>query len=267
MSAQYLIRFDDICPTMNWSVWERVEEALLAARVKPILAIVPDNQHPALKAAASNQEFWEVVRRWQERGWTIGLHGYQHLLLTQSGGILKLNDWSEFSGLPLDEQRSRLQLALNIFRREKVEPEVWVAPGHSFDDTTLQVLNEIGIRQLSDGFSPYPYCDARGIIWVPQQLWRFRKMPFGVWTVCLHVNRWDSTDLKRFCSNLSEFQAGLTDWRAVVLRYQNRKRRLLDSVFSHIYPAALRLRSRLANRQTQNETPERPTSAYKSGKW
>lgn len=43
-------------------------------------------------------------------------------------------------------------------------------------------------------FSLYPYRDARGIMWVPQQLWRFRKMLFGIWTICLHVNRWDSTE-------------------------------------------------------------------------
>ena len=121
-------------------------------------------------------------------------------------------------------------------------------PGHSFDEATLQAVSDVGITQLSDGFSLHPYRDARGIMWVPQQPWRFRKMLFGVWTMCLHVNRWDSTDLERFRSNLGEFQARLTDWQAVVLRYQNRKHRPLDSIFSSVYPAALRLRIRLANR-------------------
>ena len=49
MSAKYLVRFDDICPTMNWSVWEAVEEVLVEADIKPILAVIPDNQDDHLK--------------------------------------------------------------------------------------------------------------------------------------------------------------------------------------------------------------------------
>ena len=138
MGAQYLIRFDDICNTMNWPVWEQVEQLLLRFCVKPILAVVPDNQDPNLRAGAPDTTFWDRVRVWQTRGWTIGLHGYQHLQVTRDGGILNLNQWSEFSGLPLPEQRSKLRRAQEMFEREGVTPEVWVAPGHSFDATKHQ---------------------------------------------------------------------------------------------------------------------------------
>ncbi len=46
MKARYLIRFDDICPTMNWTIWEQVEQVLRTYHVQPILAVVPDNQDP-----------------------------------------------------------------------------------------------------------------------------------------------------------------------------------------------------------------------------
>src|SRR5215469_15120577 len=114
MTAKYLVRFDDICPTMNWDIWVRVEKVLLESGIRPILAVVPDNQDPKLHAAAPNSEFWARVRTWQARGWTIGLHGYQHLKATHDGGILNLNQWSEFSGLPFDEQKSKLQRAHDI---------------------------------------------------------------------------------------------------------------------------------------------------------
>src|SRR5215469_15652864 len=107
--AQYLIRFDDICPTMNWSVWNEVEQILVSAGVKPILAVVPDNQDPQLSVCEPKALFWDEVRRWQKRGWTIGLHGYQHLPVVQNGGILNLNQWSEFSGLGFHEQLAKLQ--------------------------------------------------------------------------------------------------------------------------------------------------------------
>jgi predicted deacetylase len=251
MSAQYLVRFDDICPTMNWSIWERVEEKLVGAGIKPILAVVPDNQDPTLRAAKPNMDFWDRVRAWQMRGWTIGLHGYQHVYSTRNGGILQFNQFSEFSGLTFNEQISKLQRARDILKRERVHPELWVAPAHSFDVITLRALNEIGIRYLSDGFSLYPYRDSTGIMWVPQQLWHFRKMPFGIWTVCLHLNRWTLTDVDRFHSNLQEFGAVLTDWRSVVSQYEGRRRSPVDYLFSKTYPTAQRARYRLAQIRLQ----------------
>ena len=251
MSARYLLRFDDVCPTMNWSVWDRVEEILLGAGVKPILAIVPDNQHPELRAAEPSPNFWGRVREWQKRGWTLGLHGHQHLLHTSSGGILRLSKRSEFSNLLFDEQKSALRLALSIFEREGVIARVWVAPWHSFDAATLRALLELGIRQLSDGFSLYPFRDPGGMLWVPQQLWHFRRMPFGIWTICLHPNRWSAEDLDRFRSSVEEFRTALTDWQSVTSRYEHRKRTLLDSVFSNAYPRALKIRVSMKDQQDQ----------------
>ena len=48
MAARYLIRFDDLCPSMNWTVWCEVESILQAAGIKPLLAVVPDNADPQL---------------------------------------------------------------------------------------------------------------------------------------------------------------------------------------------------------------------------
>ena len=36
MTAQYLIRFDDICPTMNWAIWSRIEAVLLESLLQPL---------------------------------------------------------------------------------------------------------------------------------------------------------------------------------------------------------------------------------------
>lgn len=239
MSAKYLIRFDDVCPTMNWSVWSEVEHILADSCVKPVLAVVPDNRHPQLEAAAPNPQFWSAVRSWQQRGWTIGLHGYQHLASTEDGGILNVNPWSEFSGLSFEEQASKVRRALEIFEGYGVRPELWIAPAHSFDAITLRILRNAGIHCLSDGFSLYPYRDTCGTIWVPQQLWRVRKMPFGVWTVCLHVNRWDTADINRFRSELQQIASGLTNWKSVISLYRDRRRSLSDRVFSKTYPAAM----------------------------
>src|SRR2546426_9681470 len=240
MSAHYLIRFDDLCPTMNWGIWELVEDILLELRVKPILAIVPDNHDEKLRVSKPNLSFWDKVRAWQARGWTIGLHGYQHLYVTRDAGVLGVNRSSEFSGLSYAEQKSKLRQALDVFERERVVPDLWVAPGHSFDRTTTQALFELGIRRLSDGFSLYPYLDCGGMMWVPQQLWRFRRMPFGLWTVCLHLNSWTAAEISRFRLELSRFAGALTDWPSTVAAYRSRKRNTLDSLFSRTYRIALK---------------------------
>src|SRR5437762_14036332 len=97
MRAQYLIRFDDCCPTMNWPVWVEVERALLEFDVKPIMSVVPDNRDRELEVNEPNRDFWSEVRGWQQRGWTIGLHGYQHRYVTRDAGVVGIHKYSEFS--------------------------------------------------------------------------------------------------------------------------------------------------------------------------
>src|SRR5437762_2289395 len=76
--ARYLVRFDDICPGMNWPMWREIEKVLADADVRPMLAVVPANEDAHLDVGPREPRFWELVRGWQARGWTIGLHGYQH---------------------------------------------------------------------------------------------------------------------------------------------------------------------------------------------
>lgn len=238
--ARYLIRFDDICPTMNWSVWRKVEEILDRFQVKPILAVVPDNQDEKLRVCASNEAFWNEVRGWQARAWTIGLHGYQHLYGTRNAGLIGINKFSEFSGLSYTEQQSKLRQALNIFERERIVADIWVAPAHSFDRTTLAALRDLGVRRVSDGFSLYPHLDSSGMVWIPQQLWRFRKMPFGLWTICFHLNAWTAEDIAQFGLQVQEFAGELTDCSSVVTTYQHRSRNAFDSIFSRAYQASVK---------------------------
>jgi predicted deacetylase len=248
--AQYLLRFEDICPTMDWSVWKQVEEILVQFKVKPLLAVIPDNQNENLRVRGPNKAFWDEVRGWQARGWTIGLHGYQHLYTTRDAGLMGINKFSEFSGLSYAEQTLKLQRALDIFERERVIADLWVAPGHSFDGTTLQALSDLGVRRLSDGFSLYPHLDSRGMMWIPQQLWRFRKMPFGVWTVCFHVNRWTGEDIALFRSELQRFVAVITDCSSVVATYRDRRSNAFDSIFFRMYQASVKGRKWLRERNS-----------------
>jgi predicted deacetylase len=243
MRAHYLVRFDDICPTMNWEMWSRIEKVLLAQNIKPILAVIPDNQDEKLRVALANSSFWEEVRKWQGWGWTIGLHGYQHRFVTEEAGIVGIQPRSEFAGVPPAEQEEKLRRAVEIFRTNGVQPEVWIAPAHSFDWNTVAALQKLGIITISDGFAVAPHTDSRGLLWVPQQLWRFRWRPLGVWTVCYHHNGWTSSQFAQFLSDVSGGGAAITDLPAVSAKYRRRRQTLLDGAYARAHAAVLSWRT------------------------
>ncbi len=240
MGAQYLIRFDDFCPTMNWRVWSEVEKILLECQVQPILSVVPDNQDEDLKISEARKDFWGDVRTWQARDWTIGLHGYQHLYQTKDAGLVGLNNFSEFSGLPFDEQLAKIQRGVEIFDREEVKPAVWVAPGHSFDETTVKALHSAKIHGISDGLHIYPHVDSLGIVWVPQQFARFHAMPFGVWTICCHINRWTARDIAAFRSQVHSYRKRIVGLPDVVASYSERQSTWFEPTYARLHLAALK---------------------------
>lgn len=236
---------------MRWAVWDRVERLLLKYRVRPILAVVPDNHDPKLKVDPPREDFWPLVREWQSRGWTIALHGYQHRYVSSSAGIIGLNRRSEFAGRPEPAQREALTKAMEIMGREEVSPSVWVAPAHSFDGTTLAILQELGVRTISDGYGRYPYRDDRGLLWIPQQLWEFHRRSKGVWTVCIHMNHWRDADIERFERDVDRFTSAIVDVPAVEAAFGQRRRSLGDLVDAASMRASIKLRRaawRLKNR-------------------
>jgi hypothetical protein len=202
--ARYLLRFDDLCPTMDWPLWDELEALLVAAEVKPILAVIPDNRDPKLMVAPESPDFWDRVRGWQARGWSIGLHGYQHTYVNAEPGLLALNRQSEFAGLDHREQAEKLRKGLAVFAREGVRADAWVAPAHSFDRVTVAALAEQGIRLISDGLALAPYRDAQGSVWVPQQFANLRPMPAGVWTFCYHLEDLTEAAMVTFRKRLTQ---------------------------------------------------------------
>lgn len=229
MKTQYLVRFDDICPTMNWSMWERVETLLNQYQVKPLLAVIPDCQDPNLAHSEARSDFWNRVREWERQGWTIAMHGYQHSYVTQEAGVLGIQKASEFVGISDQEQIEKIQKSMAIFKQQQVDPQFFVAPSHSFDQSTVKALLQVGINTISDGFGFYPYVDrTSGMLYLPQQMWRFRSMPPGIWTVCLHHNTWGEAELAAFAKDLEKYSEKCADFAEVRRKYLGREQNFLD---------------------------------------
>lgn len=247
MKAKYLLRFDDLCPTMNWEIWGKIEKVLLNFEISPVLAVVPDNQDPELAVDVPKVDFWDHVRKWQGLGWTIGLHGYRHKYVTTESGIIGINNRSEFAGLPQHEQEQKITKGIEIFRRRGITPEVWIAPAHSFDGRTVAVLLEAGIRYISDGYSFFPYVDTNGMMWIPQQIWRYRKMPPGIWTICIHHNSWSSRDVEKLAIDLESSKGMFTSFNEVAAVYRNRYASALDASLTKIYPSLIQVKRLLGS--------------------
>jgi hypothetical protein len=132
---------------------------------------------------------------------------------------------------------------------------MWVAPGHSFDRNTVAVLKKIGVSAISDGFGLAPYADPEGIFWVPQQLWEFRWRPFGVWTVCFHVNSWGQEQAILFQRALENYGSAITHFSSVASRYRLRRQGAMDRAYATAHSAGRCFRSRLTQFCDCRNTP------------
>lgn len=260
MSAKYLVRFDDICPTLNWTIWNEIEKILVEANVKPILAVIPDNQDPQLMAGRREERFWERAREWQAHGWTIGLHGYQHLFVTAECGIVGTHRRSEFAGLPREEQAEKLRLGCAILRQRGLDPQVWVAPAHSFDWNTVAALKTVGVRAISDGLGAAPWTHE-GMLWLPQQFGKFRPMPFGLWTVCIHVDDPPYNDVVSFREAIARFRDSTLSFPEAAAMYAGRERSLLDGAVETLLRAGRRTKAPFRAARRRAPAPARPLPA------
>jgi predicted deacetylase len=229
---------------MRRETWDALEALLDRVSVRPIVGVVPDNRDEKLRCSPPDGGFWDCVRRWERKGWAIAMHGLHHRHHPIPHGartLVPLHDKSEFVGLPAHVQRSLIRRSWSAFAAQGVRPALFMAPSHSFDGDTLAALrDETDIRIITDGLAVASY-EAEGFVWLPQQLWRFRSMPFGLWTVCLHPNTMTAESIERFRGDLAAFRDRITAVADLELG-RVRSRSVRDRAFSMAYQAALRVK-------------------------
>ena len=197
---QHMIRMDDITPDMDWEKFNRVREIFEKYEIRPLLGIVPENRDSDLQFDAPREDFWEVMRHLQRKGWVIAQHGMNHCYLTSCKGLLGINPFSEFAGLPFDVQFEKIQKGRQILKQEGIDSNIFMAPGHTFDKSTLRALKNCGFTCITDGLYKKPYC-SDGLLFVPCRLQEYNKIR-GIDTLCLHSNLMSESDmaeLEEFC--------------------------------------------------------------------
>jgi len=220
--AQYLLRFDDLCPTIDRARWQQFQELIEEFAVRPILSVIPDNRDGELQLSPPDPEFWARMRDLEATGATIGLHGYRHLCESQGASLLPLHVMTEFAGVPEKTQRQWIHEGLGILRSHGLNPRIFVAPRHGFDRNTLLALREEGIRLLSDGFARIPFTRG-GLTWIPQQLWGPVEKSKGLWTICVHSNSIHLTQVDHLHAFLSEHAGQFTSMDRVLAEFSPAK--------------------------------------------
>jgi predicted deacetylase len=217
MSAKYILRFDDITPEMSWSRFLPLKNFVEGFGIKSLLGVVPDSLDSKLCVETRVENFFDLVRGWSEFGDSIAQHGTNHIYDSQSSGILGINDRSEFSGHSHEKQIDRLRVGKTILVEEGVWQPYFMAPAHSFDKLTIQALNTLEFKAITDGYGFYPY-NSSSILMVPQMFSFPLNIGFGISTICLHINSMTDDDILNIKLFIEKNRENIIDFKHVVLQ-------------------------------------------------
>jgi hypothetical protein len=205
LRPRYIIRIDDVHDRMNDARFDEFCELLDRFSIAPIIGVIPKNEDVTLHRNHKCIGFFDNVRQLQKKGYEVALHGYKHLYVNDNQGLMRINERSEFSGCSFNEQRNKILIGKEIFNDNNIFTRLFMAPAHSFDYTTLNVLKDSGIFCITDGFYAFPKL-INGVKFIPQQFWRYRNVCLpGIYTFCIHLDSMDDDEYRRFYFKSEEF--------------------------------------------------------------
>ena len=194
MRAAILVRFDDICPTMDWSEWKRAVDVMEKFDVKPLIGVIPKCQDADLMINSPRKDFWEYIKELQDNGYAVAMHGYLHKFDTNHHGIVNVTPHSEFAGHSYQEQYEKIKQGKKILLRHGIQTDIFFAPAHSYDENTLKALAANGFKYLSDGKSLKPFY-REGIMCIPCRASGCPKIGIsGYYTAVFHAHEWARPD-------------------------------------------------------------------------
>ena len=147
----FIFRLDDIAPNMNWQMLSRVKKLFDQYNIKPIIGVIPKNEDKELKSyPLCPFNFWDEIKNLKKQGWEIAMHGYEHLYCKQRNK----NDYmgkggnTEFVHVPFETQLKKLNLGLEIFKKQNLDVKVFFAPNHTFDQNTIKACKTLGFKSI-----------------------------------------------------------------------------------------------------------------------
>ena len=197
MTTKIIVRFDDICPNLNWEIFLFIKKELQDLGIRSVLGVIPDNKDESFLKYEYKENFFDLINLYKNFGDTIAQHGTYHKYTTTSKGILKINNRSEFAGHDFKYQYKLIKKGKQILVSNNCWQPVFIAPSHSFDENTIEALKKLGFKSISDGYGFFPYKE-KGIDFVPQISSKPFNTGFGLATICIHTNNLNKINIKKF---------------------------------------------------------------------
>jgi predicted deacetylase len=233
--AKYILRLDDACHQMPLEKWKIFETFFDKNNIKPIIGVIPLNKDNSL-GSETNHNFWELIKSWKNKGWSIAMHGLHHQCkkIKPEDSFFKFGNKSEFVGKSLEDQTKIVEQSILCFRENNIEPNIFMAPSHTFDLLTLKALElSTRIRIVTDGFS-FRTFKKNNFIFIPQQLWSVWKMPFGLYTICIHPTTMKTDQIHKFIEELDRISDQIISPSEIDLK-STKNQGFLDWIFENIY--------------------------------
>ena len=209
----FVFRFDDY-PNEQMDVQEQLIRLFVDKNIPLTIAVIPARlaEYPP-----SARQFLGTL---EDAPCEIALHGFSH----ESHAPESAHP-SEFHGLPQDKQKELVAAGLEVFQDAlRIMPWTFVPPNNSYDENTVRVLEESGIRCLSAGVglcaAPLEEIDHRSLLCLPCScdLFDLRfllgrdQLPPGLYVVLTHIfDYYESGDDRAFISieGLADFLSAL----------------------------------------------------------
>ena len=235
MDCKYLLRFDDIAPNMNWRLFYKIKELLIKYKIKPILGVIPNNKDKELKKfPVCNSNFFSEIRKLKSHGWTIAMHGYEHVYFENKiKDYLSMRVKSEFVGKSFQVQSLKIEKGISILKKNNLNTDIFFAPNHSFDLTTIDCLKMNNFKYIVDGYGFAPFAD-RGMSFIPQMFNRPRKYPFGLHTFVFHLNEFTDEHYQKFERFIVNNHRFIVDFKTALKFKNSPSLKFLSFIIKHL---------------------------------
>ena len=212
MMSRIAIRIDDICENMDWDRFLRFQKILDDNGICPLIGIVPNNRDKMLMGTVNeNYKAWLCERK--AMGWVMAMHGYDHCYTTKKAGLFPLNRFSEFAGVPYEQQLDKIGKGVSRLEELGVTTDVFMAPAHSFDSYTVKALKQYGFKYITDGFGSTPYA-YKGMIYLPISFKKSRELgkAGGYTTFVYHTATMNDREFEAFESFVREYRDSIINY-------------------------------------------------------
>lgn len=203
--VKLIVRIDDVHERMNWDNFQFFTDLLIKRGMTAILGVVPKCEDPKLIVSEPAEEFWPHISSLASAGFKISQHGFRHVYDSSGDTMLLGNTRSEFAGLSYEKQMNKLSYGKKLLEEKGFSIDTFMAPGHSFDLTTVNCLKELGFKYITDGYNIWPY-SANGLKFIPQLFSSPHGLSSGVYTTCLHLDSLNLQQMKLLVHQLDRYK-------------------------------------------------------------